>query len=137
MMRALRFAMTLLLLTLTGNPGKADDQPVMGNAPFVISDKDLPIVKNEALGGSGEAALRLYKYYRKIALDPKSAIYWAQVAAENGDPIGQYTFGLELLELKDEQSETRARYWMRRAADQGNSRARDVLDRLEGHQTTR
>jgi hypothetical protein len=134
MMKRLILASVLAASISGGQPGLADDEPVMGNAPFIIPSADLPTIEKQALEGSPDAAQRLYRYYRKVALNSEAAVYWAQIAADNGDATGQYAFGLELLERKDEDSAVRAKYWIRRAAEQGNSRARDVLDRLEREQ---
>jgi TPR repeat protein len=131
MMKRVLAACLLVLWIGSGNRSVADDKPVMGNAPFIIAPDDLEAVEKQALEGSSDAALRLYQFYRKVVLNEETATYWAQIAAENGNVVGQYAFGLYLLERDDSKSALRARYWLGRAADQGNPRARSVLERLK------
>ena len=60
----------------------------------------------------------------------KEAEYWAVISAENGDVSGQYLAGFILKDAPDTRDRRRARYWLRRAAEQGNDHARSALREL-------
>jgi TPR repeat protein len=132
-MRRLAAAFAASILMLCSVHAIAEEN-VIGNAGLVVPHADMPALRDEALAGSPDAALRLYRHYKAIAVDSEQARHWARIAAENGSPIGQYSFAFELLERKAPDDGVRARFWLRRAAEQGNTRAREVLNALEhGH----
>lgn len=124
----------------TAQPTKPE--PVMGNAGLIIADADLPQLQHDALRGSPDAAHRLFLFFEAVKIDLPEAMYWASIAAENGHPGGQYTYGYLLLHephlaaihITSPEHKARAReraiFWLEKAAAQGIELAEKVLRRL-------
>lgn len=91
----------------------------MGNQKYVIDATEIPRVREEALKGAGEAALRLAMFYNLVALDLNEGHYWLTIAAENGSVMGMYNLGQNLRAQGDRQSKLRARYWFERVVKEG------------------
>jgi TPR repeat protein len=112
-----------------------DAKPTTGRESFFITDDEWPKLVNEALSGSGPAAMRLLNYNRIVTTAPEKAAYWAKVAAENGHPSGYWEYALVLLKSSDQQDNLRALYWLGKARDSGQEPiakfARDELKRLQ------
>jgi len=93
---------------------------------------ELPALKNSAMMGSGEDAVRLASWYLKFPQGDDTHLKWTNIAAENGNPIGQFNLALRLLENKnDPLAVTRARYWLLASAVQGSILAREELQELD------
>jgi len=78
-----------------------------------------------ALNGSADAALDL-SWTSLDKGDKEEALYWAQIAMENGSPAGKRNFAFLLSEKGDAKSLVRARYHLRALVSQGYEGA-DVL----------
>lgn len=120
-------ASAFLLSLSMFSPAMAGDDPVMGNASYIIPADDLPKMRKEALLGSADSAQRLHKFFDFVVLDHSQALYWLQISAENGGAISQYNWGKELINRGDEQNRLRGIYWLRLAAGQGDEVAREWL----------
>lgn len=95
---------------------------------FNLSEAQVIIFSPKALKGDADSASRLTRHFYQ--LDAVQGAFWEQIAAENGDTVGQFNFALNLLENKDERSRMRARFWLERAAANGASPALDLLGQL-------
>lgn len=93
--------------------------------------EELPVYKAAAYAGSGEAANALATFYMKADKSGQLQFYWTLVAAENGDPVGQYNAALSYLDpVQDRYAPGRARFWLEKAASQGDAQAKDRLSEL-------
>jgi TPR repeat protein len=143
-MRTSSLVVTVFLTScaFAGPSGEKPEEFVMGNAAFVIPAAEIPSLESEALRGSAVAAFRLHSYFEMVVLDYREGFYWASIAAENGHPVGQYTLGFILADdshasligrddpKQRKRDRERARYWLRRAADNGNQRATELLHEI-------
>lgn len=103
---------------------------IIGVHSLIIPEAELASLEHEALQGSPDAAFRLHRYYQSVRLDFKEGLFWAQIAAENGHPVGQYNLGFILRNDPDPRNRLRARFCLDRAADNGVSLAIDLLKEL-------
>ena len=94
-------------------------KPKVLASQLIIPDEQLPGLKKKGLAGSGEAAFRLWEYFSMVKLENKEASYWLLIGAENGHAIAQLNYAYELAEKKNEIDRERARFWARRAAENG------------------
>ena len=79
-------------------------------------------LKNHAMKGDAFAARVLADWYSKQTRQDWK--YWAQVGAENGDSVAQYTLAFLLFDDDaDSRSLVRSVYWYRKAALQGDLKA--------------
>lgn len=92
-----------------------------------LDSPELERLSNDALNGSGEAARKISIHYLVAQGNRKEGLFWALIAAENGDVIGQYNAGFLLKDDPDPRNKVRALYWLRLAADNGNEAAKDLL----------
>jgi TPR repeat protein len=106
------------------------DVPLMANMGLEIPSDEIEPLEMEALRGSGAAALKLFNYYDVIVVDREKSLHWAAVAAENDDPGGMYSLGFGLAQTKDKKSRVRARYWLEKAAKNGEPLAKSLLKEL-------
>lgn len=110
--------MMLLLLICSGFCFAADGQRFL-EKDFVLNQQQKLELANQALDGSGKAALRLSRFYSNVTLNFDEALKWALVGAENGDLNSEYTvYGL-LSRRESPDDQRRAMFWLRRAASQG------------------
>ena len=91
----------------------------------------IQILQDEALDGSPEAALRLYFYHKDVSLNPEKSFYWGRLSAQSGDPVGQYEFGVLLSRDVDPRNRRRARFWLKKATQNGNEQAEYFLKSLQ------
>ena len=96
-----------------------------------VKAEDIPGLERAALAGDGSAALRLADFYDLRQLAYAKAMYWMQIAAEDGSPIGQYNYAHMLADDQRagamgetdpkarELAKLRASYWFKQAAKQG------------------
>src|ERR1700728_4695269 len=98
------------LLLLVGVSAKRAH--ITQNEGFAIPAADAGRLKDQALRGDGDAALRL-------AMDPKQdttgALYWFTISAEDGDERGMEWLGILLDNRDDSQSKVRACYWLKKS----------------------
>lgn len=109
-----------------GLPVGAQDLPLRSDLRFIQMPQyeDLEVYKAAAYSGSGQAANALATFYMKADKTGKLEFYWTLVAAENGDPVGQYNAGLMYMDPSSgAKSLGRARFWLGKAAAQGHDRA--------------
>jgi hypothetical protein len=107
-----------------------DSRPVKtvgGNEDLVISENELPVVREEALCGSGQAAKRLSLYYEFVKIDHT----WATIGAENGRADGMYAAGFYLAHQEGRENAIRARFWLERAKAAGVTLAEGALRELD------
>lgn len=90
--------------------------------------EELPVYKAAAYAGSGEAANALATFYMKADKSGQLQFYWTLVAAENGDPVGQYNAGMSYMDpTQDRYAPGRARFWLEKAARQEHALAPERL----------
>ena len=103
---------------------------VMGNESLVLSDAQIKALEPQALKGSAEAAERLCDFYDFIRNDYAESMFWAQIAAENGGHINEYNYGFMLRGDPNPRNQQRARFWLERAAKNGDKKAEELLKKL-------
>jgi TPR repeat protein len=103
---------------------------VMSGQVYSLTDNEVQRLADEALGGTAEGAFRLYLFFELVKGDHLEALFWLQIAAENGHPIGQYNFGGMLRKDPDPRNRQRARFWFERAAENGVSGASERLKEI-------
>jgi TPR repeat protein len=90
-------------------------KPIAGAQNFAITARDISTLRARALSGSGEAALRLSRHYGIAMHDSKAAVYWLQIAAENGSSLAQLDYAYKLAGDRNAEDQNRAMYWAREA----------------------
>jgi len=132
-----RLGVVLLALTIPSSREAAmaqqeSGQPVIGVQGVALDAASIDRLSREALDGSGEAARRILLHYLVAQANFKEATYWAIIAAENGDVVGEYSAGFLLKDDPDPRNQQRALFWLRRAAAHGEPLATELLKELEG-----
>ena len=97
---------------------------------YSLPGPEIQKLEREALRGVPETALRLHLFYEFEQKDPIESFYWARISAQNGDPMGQYEFGIMLSKDSDPKSRQRARFWLKKSAENGNEQAEHFLKSL-------
>ncbi|MHB8068857.1 MAG: hypothetical protein ACYDIC_13285 [Desulfobaccales bacterium] len=87
---------------------------------FNLSEDEIKKLQDEALRGAPDPAYRLFLFYELFKKDSKESNFGAVIAAENGDPKGEYNLALTLDADPDPRNRKRARFWLERAAKSGN-----------------
>ena len=126
---------------VSGNPAyatskmMADNRPAYGNQPFLIAPRQIQTLQEDALNGSGDAAIRLGNYYYLVKLSFAEGLYWTTIAAENGLSNGMYSLGFHLRYSHNVRDRIRARYWLRKAEQTGSpstkALARSLLQEMD------
>ena len=135
-MRAYFFLIASALGALSFNPTNAlaASEYRTSVEVFRIPREEIPKLEAQALGGSGDAAYRLSKFYEFLVLDIKEADYWLNIAAENDNPTAQYGLGSRLSLSSDKREHLRACYWLikskQKASSEVSALADSVLARL-------
>lgn len=93
-----------------------------------LSCGQIESLTESALNGSADAALDL-SWASLDKGEKEDALYWAQIAMENGSSAGRRNYASLLSEKGDTKSLTRARYHLRMLVSQGYEGA-DVLLRV-------
>jgi TPR repeat protein len=124
-----KLAAVFALALLTGCLG--GETPLMANKGLEVPAEKIEAFELEALSGSGSVALKLSNHYDAVALDSAKGLYWATVSAENDYSGGMYALGFKLAQKRDEKSRIRARYWLEKAARNGESLAEGILRELD------
>lgn len=86
---------------------------------FVLNQQQKLELTNQALDGSGQAALRLSRFYSNVTLNLDEALKWAVIGAENGDLNCEYTAYGFLSRRESPEDQRRAMFWLKKAASQG------------------
>jgi len=102
-----------------------------GVESFRLTKDQIAQLTNDALAGSGDAAVKLSAYYSNVALNFDKGRYWTIIAAENGSAIGQYNAWDQLRTENDADSKRRALFWLKQAAAQGDRDAAAQLEKSE------
>ena len=97
----------------------AGHPPVWLNAALVIPKEEIPALKVKALNGDPQAARRLVLHYGSGLAPPGAYDFWLKIGAENGDPISQYTLGMQLLNEPDRLMKFRGVFWLKSARKLG------------------
>lgn len=84
-------------------------------------------LRSSAIGGSGADAYNLAMYYGFTKADLEEELRWAIIGAENGDAKSQWLTFCLLEKRIPADDRARARFWLKRAADQGYQPAQKVL----------
>ena len=113
-------------LSVVGQPISAASQtpiregvPIMANQKYVLDAADIPRLREDALKGSGEEALRLAMFFDLVAIDLDQGLYWKTIAVENGSVLAMYNLAQTLRSKADPESKVRARYWFERVVKVG------------------
>lgn len=94
---------------------------------FVLTAAQTQQLTGEALDGSGESALRLSRFYSNVTTNLDEALKWAIIGAENGNANCAFT-AYSLLQARESADDRRrAKFWLKRAADQGYQPAIDLM----------
>jgi TPR repeat protein len=94
---------------------------------FVLTAAQTQQLTAEALDGSGDSALRLSRFYSNVTTNLDEALKWAVVGAENGNANCAFT-AYSLLQARESADDRRrAKFWLKRAADQGYRPAIDLM----------
>ena len=95
-----------------------------------ISEYEIEVLIDYALRGGKKEAYRLYEYYKEYKKDEAEAVYWLRVGVQNKNLDCQYEYGKYLLSKDDEYSKIRSRFWIKKAANNGNAKSKDLLKEL-------
>ena len=95
-----------------------------------ISEYEIEVLIDYALRGGKKEVYRLYEYYKEYKKDETEAVYWLRVGAQNKNLDCQYEYGKYLLSKDDEYSKIRGRFWIKKAANNGNDKSKDLLKEL-------
>ncbi|WP_325370531.1 hypothetical protein [Dyella sp.] len=114
-----RHLLLLLLALACVAPALAADGQAFSEQEFVLTPVQVKKLTNEALDGSGKAALRLSRFYSNVVTNLDEAMKWAIIGAENGDANCQYTAYAFLDRRMSSEDRRRAIFWLKKAADQG------------------
>lgn len=122
-------------MTLQQSP--PDTDKAVGQSAFMLNEgmridaDQIGNVESSALDGDAEAAHRLARYYNGIKLDHTTALYWYQIAAENGGAVNHYNYGYMLTVSNNPKDKKRARYWFNLALKEGEESAADAIKQLD------
>ena len=118
-MRFLRNILLLLLVLACAIPASVAANQAFSEQEFVLTPQQVKQLTNEALDGSGQAALRLSRFYSNVVTNLDEAMKWAVIGAEDGDANCQYTTYAFLDRRMSLEDRRRAVFWLKKAADQG------------------
>ena len=97
-----------------------------------LSDDELLKKQKDALDGSPAAGYDLLEYYIVYIRDHDQAMYWAQIAAENGEANNEFDYASYLSDDKGNlMSLIRARFWAKRALKNGHPIAKSLLSDID------
>ncbi|MHB8068856.1 MAG: SEL1-like repeat protein [Desulfobaccales bacterium] len=122
----------VLIICLSEKQGISDDSKeklVRLGEGYFLSEAEVEVLKNKALGGAPEPAFRLSLFYEFYKRDYKESNFWEVIAAENGHPIAQYNLAARLTDDPDPRNRQRARFWLERAAKSGD---KNIVKKVAG-----
>ena len=96
-----------------------------------ISDYEIEVLIDYALRGGKKEAYRLYEYYQDYKKDEAEAVYWLRIGAQNKSLDCRYEYGKYLLGKDDEYSKIRGGFWIKKAAQNGNAKAKELVKKLK------
>lgn len=96
-----------------------------------ISDHEIEVLIDYALRGGKKEAYRLYEYYQDYKKDEAEAVYWLRIGAQNKNLDCRYEYGKYLLGKDDEYSKIRGGFWIKKAAQNGNAKAKELVKKLK------
>ncbi|WP_242113416.1 hypothetical protein [Luteimonas aquatica] len=105
---------------------------VMSQQSSSVSKEEIPSLEQEAMSGSIPAAKKLYENYYFSNLDYEEGMKWLRICAENGDSVCEYNLGFILVKSKVKNDRMRGEFWLRRSADKGSVRAKELLIEING-----
>lgn len=117
----------------------------MGSKPtnpmeeLFVPESEYAQVKQQALAGSAEAALRLERQFSMTAHHTE-AIFWGTIAAENGSRLGAYNLAFTLAHSPYPDQRRRARYWLNKLISTGgewSENAKSLLAELDERERTK
>jgi hypothetical protein len=88
--------------------------------PKPINQDQIQSAIDNALSGSSQDSINLY-HYHFLLNDSEKAKYWAMIAAQNGNSIGQYNYGWLLVEYGNKEEKLRGKFWLDVAKRCGNN----------------
>ena len=95
---------------------------------YRLTDNQVERLRDEAMRGSADAALRLGRFYvRTVDPDSREGLYWLHIAVENGSPGGMLELGQVLVESDDAREKARGVYWLRRSLQICEKPGRDIV----------
>jgi hypothetical protein len=83
-----------------------------------LSEDEIAAIRENALKGSGRAALALSNYYSTMN-DNELMEYWYKIGAQNGDSECQYKYGQTLKTKEGIYNHERGNFWINRAIKNG------------------
>ena len=95
--------------------GAEDIGPIAGASVANLNESELRQLSAAGLDGNAQAAFKVHMHYQMAMLDKENGKFWARIAAENGSVDGMVEYADYLLEVLDEYSCRRARFWAKRA----------------------
>lgn len=120
----------LLIGGAMAKPISSENSLISPSQSVFVSEEEEPLLERQALEGSPKAATRLYSFYGMTGRT-KEAIYWAEIATENGQENGPYLLGSLLIREPDINSLVRACFWLKRASNSGEKLADSLLKEYE------
>jgi TPR repeat protein len=122
-----------MICFLAIGPAIAGDR-ALGKPPTRLNFSELPTAnqlrafERAAYEGSGAAANSLSTFYMKADKSGQLERYWTGIAAQNGDPVGEYNLAHYYLDRQSpHKSIERARFWLKKSAAMGNQMAKARL----------
>jgi TPR repeat protein len=133
-MKFLYLAILLMLLASSASAQQLQQEPYWakprtGFEDRILSDQQINSDSQKALNGDGGAAAELGNYYLTVVGDRVKGEYWYRIAAENGDPGSERSYG-NLLMQGSKEDKVRAIFWYERAANGGDSVAKETLKKI-------
>jgi len=89
--------------------------------------EDYQCLETIALMGDINSARRLREVH---SADGEEAEYWVKIAAENGDIVSQFNYGVLLLQ-KTGSERYRSIFWFRKAAAAGDKESRQLIEAFD------
>lgn len=93
----------------------------MGTASLALTESQISKYRVYALEGSAPAAVKLADYYNAVALDYAKALYWFQIASENGDVEAMHSYWVIASQSGDPDDRIRGLFWLKKAASLGRA----------------
>lgn len=111
---------------------------------FKITEIERLKLEEKALLGSPDAAFKVFQHYDGYEGNASESLFWVQIAAENGNVHGQYTYGYilsyDILSQKPDYTQQeimrrlkRAQFWLEKAEKGGIAEATGILHEIEDY----
>ena len=102
--------------------------PISSGSVFYLSESEIPPLAASAIAGDATSAFRLYQHFAFSMIKPEVALKWLMIASELNHPVAQHNYAFHFYTNGDF---TSAQYWARRALNNGNSAASDLLSEID------